>query len=276
MSAKAGDEEGGADTTTNNDNDEWTRIVRKGKKRNTTSRKTTPPAAGPVDNFRPNAAPTLSATDIRAEHDQVTAAWRATEACVQLRALMVRGRGEGAAGPINAVAPAACVPVRRAVCLGLGAFDPADGAWVARRRAHVQLAAFLTMVEGLEESGTTGDIECFYQEPRFAQPDKEFIQALGGKVVESPASYALIDESTLVFGVHLYRDIWAAALERSLPAMFVGTGWDVWEESPGAEKSSDFARIRQMEAGAFAKFAFPQDEHHSFSSTCIYWRKRDE
>lgn len=71
---------------------------------------------------------------------------------------------------------------------------------------------------------------CFYQEPRFAQPDKDFIHALGGKVVESPGSYELVDGATLVFGVHLYRDIWAAALERSLPALFVGTGWNVWEE----------------------------------------------
>lgn len=26
---------------------------------------------------------------------------------------------------------------------------------------------------------------------------------------------------------------------------------------------------------SFGKFAFPQDEHSSFSSTCIYWKKRD-
>lgn len=73
-------------------------------------------------------------------------------------------------------------------------------------------------------------IECFYQEPRFSQPDKDFIATLGGKVIESPESYCIIDETTLVFGVHLYRDIWAAALEKSLPGMFVGTGWDVWDE----------------------------------------------
>lgn len=44
--------------------------------------------------------------------------------------------------------------------------------------------------------------------------------------------------------------------------------------SQGADKSSDFKRIREMDA-AFDKFAFPQDEHSSFSSTCIYWRKND-
>lgn len=44
---------------------------------------------------------------------------------------------------------------------------------------------------------------------------------------------------------------------------------------PGCGKDFDLVRIRQMEMGAFVKFAFPQDEHHSFSSTCIYWKKKD-
>lgn len=86
----------------------------------------------------------------------------------------------------------------------------------------------LALDDAEAQSGTK--IDCFYQEPRFAQPDKDFISSLGGKVVESPESYKLVGADTLVFGVHLYRDIWAAALERSLPGIFVGTGWDVWDE----------------------------------------------
>lgn len=133
MSANAG-EEGGADNSIN----EWTHIGRKGKRSQKKQiSQHSPPAAGSVDNFRPNPAPTLSAADIHAEHEQVSAAWRDTAACTKLREL-VRS---------NAVQ---CVGVRRAVCLGLGAFDPEDGAWVSRRRAHVQLAAFLTMVQTLE------------------------------------------------------------------------------------------------------------------------------
>lgn len=42
----------------------------------------------------------------------------------------------------------------------------------------------------------------------------------------------------------------------------------------GADKSQDFDRIREMDA-TFDKFAFPQDDHSSFSSTCVYWNKRD-
>lgn len=132
MSANAGEERG-----VDNNADEWTHIGRKGKRHNKKQVGHNPPAAGSVDNFRANPAPTLSVADIHAAHEQVSAAWRGTAACAQLRSLVQSNAAE-------------CVGVRRAICLGLGAFDPEDGAWVARRRAHVQLAAFLTMVEALE------------------------------------------------------------------------------------------------------------------------------
>ncbi len=59
--------------------------------------------------------------------------------------------------------------------------------------------------------------------------DTAFLTALGHRIVASPAAYALIDDETLLFAVHLYRPIYAAALQSCLPAIFVGTGWDVWD-----------------------------------------------
>ncbi|ROV88413.1 hypothetical protein VSDG_09223 [Cytospora chrysosperma] len=243
------------------DSSQWTRIVRKGKKNNKkVSRQDETlrlPLGGPVENFRPNGTPLLSVDDIKANHAKVASKWHESECRTKLCHVI----------KTNAMSH---TKITRAVCLGLGAFDPEDGSWVSQRRSHIQLAAFLAIVEILEEmTGLT--IECFYQEPRFAQPDKDFVESLGGKVIDSPGAYDMTDESTLVFGVHLYRDIWAAALKKSLPAIFVGTGWGVWEEYPGAEKSPDFERIREMEA-TFDKFPFPQDDYSSFSSTCIYWK----
>lgn len=123
---------------------EWTRIVRKGRnsKNNISSSSAlaaVPPAAGPAENFLPNAAPKLTLADIQAEHDKVRAKWRASPSYNRLFSL------------VAAKAGASHVGVRRAVCLGLGAFDPEDGSWVARRRSHVQLAAFLGLVEALGE-----------------------------------------------------------------------------------------------------------------------------
>lgn len=55
--------------------------------------------------------------------------------------------------------------------------------------------------------------------------------------------------------------------------MFVDDASDTDYRNPGADKSPDFDRIREMDA-AFDKFPFPQDDYSSFSSTCIYWKKQ--
>lgn len=49
---------------------------------------------------------------------------------------------------------------------------------------------------------------------------------------------------------------------------------DILNRNPGADKSPDFVRIREMDAD-FDKIPFPQDEYSSFSSTCIYWKTQD-
>lgn len=112
-------------------------------------------------------------------------------------------------------------------------FWPSSKYWVRNfppppvSQAPLTCAHLLT--DSRAEKQNHSHIECFYQEPCFAQPDKDFIASTQrGKIVESPHSYDLVDDATLVFGVHLYRDVWADALRRSLPGMFVGTGWDVW------------------------------------------------
>lgn len=206
---------------------QWTRVSRKGKgkrsNRQTKSVEAPPPVAGAPEHFLPNPTPQLSIQDIRANHGKIATKWRSTAGYSKLCEII----------KANAASHA---PITRAICLGLGAFDPEDGSWVAQRRSHIQMAAFLAIVGTLNEVNGGAEmksnthIECFYQDPRFAQPDKDFIASLHGKIVESPDSYRLVDETTLVFGVHLYRDIWADALQRSLPGMFVGTGWDVWEQ----------------------------------------------
>lgn len=128
------------------DSSQWTRIVRKGKGKGKRLEKRPqpqafqPPAAGPVESFQPNASPQLSLGEIEAEHDQIASKWRATE-CRDKLFLIVK---ENAASHVG---------IKRAVCLGLGAFDPEDGSWVARRRSHIQLAAFLDIVKSL---GTRG------------------------------------------------------------------------------------------------------------------------
>jgi hypothetical protein len=74
-------------------------------------------------------------------------------------------------------------------------------------------------------------IKVIFQEPAFEVSDIEFITSLGHEVVDSPAGFDAVDSTTFVFGIHLYRDIYAQIFKNGeLPALFVGTGWDVWSE----------------------------------------------
>ncbi|KPM34490.1 hypothetical protein AK830_g12085, partial [Neonectria ditissima] len=184
--------------------------------------------------------------------------------------------------------------VSRAVNLGVGTFDPVDGARDAKRCSQVQLLAFLVVVDELGsfffpsplsaymsgillnvpppsslEKVTGSKIDCVFQDPVFTQPDRDFLVGLGHRVVEDPVACAMVDAETLLFGVHLYRPVYAAALEKSLPAIFVGTGWDVWDE---LSRTDCLEKMEVMEK-TYKKCAFPQDSHGSaFSSTSIYWK----
>lgn len=68
------------------------------------------------------------------------------------------------------------------------------------------------------------------QEPVLTPNDTTFLkESLSHKIVASPEAFEIVDEQTLVFGVHLYRPVYAAALKKCLPGMFVGTAADVWD-----------------------------------------------
>lgn len=73
----------------------------------------------------------------------------------------------------------------------------------------------------------------------------------------------------------MYRPIYETALEKGLPAAFVGTGWETWDDV-GNLKEGDFARMREMH-DSHRLLPFPPDgSHTTFSSTCLYWLARPE
>lgn len=118
-------------------------------------------------------------------------------------------------------------------------------------------------------------IPCIFQEPLFSASDKAFIESLGHSVVQSPAAFEAVDEHTLLFAVHMYRPIYEKALEKALPAAFVGTGWNTWDDV-GNLKEGEFACMREMHE-SHRLLPFPQDgSHTTFSSTCLYWLPRGE
>lgn len=207
-------------SSTEDAGDEWTRVRRKTRRRGGKSHQVInpglkPQAAAPAPAPRQAAASDLSVQDIQAQHKRIYDQWLDSDCHKNLQQLV-----NTKANP---------VPISQAVCFGIGTFDPEDGAWEVRRRTHVQLAAFLQTVSLLEHRQKTS-IKCFFQEPVFSPNDADFIRQLGHSVVDTPAGFELIDESTLVYGVHLYRQVYSQAIGKAIPAVFVGTGYNVWDK----------------------------------------------
>lgn len=125
-------------TNREDDPSQWTRITRKGKGKKLGRKEEVLrlPVGGPPENFHPNGSPQLTVDDIKANHDRFASKWRATK-CYEQLFCIIKDKS------------ASHEKITRAVCLGLGAFDPEDSSFTAQRRSHIQLAAFLAMVETL-------------------------------------------------------------------------------------------------------------------------------
>jgi hypothetical protein len=116
------------------------------------------------------------------------------------------------------------------------------------------------------------DIRCVVQEPRFTQTDREFCTRLGLEVVDSPDAFAMVDENTLLYGIHMELDIYNQALA-SLPGLFVGASLKEWEKvvNHDSKAKSPLAAFSTMDA-TYASYTFP-DFDYMFSSTIMYCRR---
>ncbi|KAM0808404.1 putative SRR1-like domain-containing protein [Seiridium cardinale] len=242
------------------DGEAWTFVTnkrnRQSGKRAPTLAPTTAPAA-PQTRTTPN----LSVEEIRSDHRKFVQQWVDSKCCNKLK---------------DITQAKSCHPSpTKAVCLGLGSFDPEDGSWQIRRRSHVQLAAFMTFVECVEQL-CGRKVRRIFQEPCFTVGDKEFLTSLGHEIVDSPKGFEEISEDSIVFGIHLYRNIYSAAIEKALPAIFIGTGYDVWERYADS-KDSSWARMRQLHDSCDT-LPFPDDKdfYPTFTSTTIHWLRPNQ
>ncbi|KAI9163732.1 Sensitivity To Red Light Reduced-like, SRR1 [Paramyrothecium foliicola] len=230
------------------------------------------------------AASLRSVAEIEDDYHKFTARWYDSKAYTSLCQIMKN------------IAPAAG-EIDIAVCLGIGTFDPSDGAWEVKQKAFVQLLAFKTMVDeigtspGLScfcppsmacviqvhfeiaanhddppEKHTSTTIPCFFQEPLFTGSDKDFLHKIGHTVIESPKCFSMVGPKSLFFGIHLYRPIYAKSLENALPAIYVGTSWSTWDEQPSVHVA-DLHRLEKMH-NSHSEALFPtQDWGNTFSNT---------
>jgi hypothetical protein len=195
---------------------DWVKVDRRKGRRTRPGAMAAPAPAGSVSLSVPvPSTPSLSLEQVKQEHDRISDQWRSSSSYLRLQELLS--------------SHSTSTSVTKAVCFGLGTFDPVDGAWEQKRKAHIQLAAFLTIVDYLR-SKEGHAVPCFFQDPVFNSVDKAFIESLGHQVVESPVGFQLVEPSALAFGVHLYRDVYSQIIATHIPAVFIGTAYEVWEE----------------------------------------------
>ncbi|CAI4214205.1 unnamed protein product [Parascedosporium putredinis] len=144
-----------------------------------------------------------------------------------------------------------------------------------------------TPVERPDPSG----VRTILQDPVFTSADRRFLAGRGHDVVDDPGAFEALKQvageegaendteargegsSTLLFGVHLYLPVYKRALEGPLPAVFVGTGWDTWDD---INRGEELPALKEMHE-TYEREDFPEEEVLStFSSTCIYWRKTNK
>ncbi|GAB0134661.1 hypothetical protein EsDP_00003023 [Epichloe bromicola] len=212
-----------------------------------------PPPAAPAPASR--AGPPRSLQDISFEYRRLRHDFPSKPCCRSIRRLISDNASSSSR-------------VTKAVCLGIGTFDPPDGAWEAKRRTYTQLLAFEAIVDELEKATDT-TVQCIFQEPLFTDADAEFLASRGYSVVDAPLGSQAVTRDALLYGIHLYRPLYAEALKDGSPAMFVGTGWDTWDQL--MLPVEDLQGLKQMDE-TYQKWEFPQ-QGTAFSSTCLYWRR---
>jgi len=118
---------------------EWSQVTRKrGRKQPTTEQPKASNDQSLLTGIRPNPNPELTVEEIRKYHDLVTQEWQESACWKALQQLLQTCR-ETPGRPT----------VDTAICLGPGPFDPANGSSLTRRTAHMQTAAFGSIVSNL-------------------------------------------------------------------------------------------------------------------------------
>ncbi|KAK0664501.1 hypothetical protein QBC41DRAFT_259211, partial [Cercophora samala] len=238
---------------------EWNQVKRKGRRLRHVSKPVTDEDP-PSDNLQPNPKPEYTIDDLSKYHDNVSRKFEENACWEKLEKILE-----------SALSSQQIPRITKAVCLGTGPYDPADGSSQARWTAHMQTAAFCAIISWIRKE-TQQEIKCYIQEPRFTQIDKEMCSKLDLEAVDSPGGFDLVDENTLLFAIHLELEICNLAMKKSLPAVFIGTGLDEWLRVVDGtkERPGHLHRFFELE-GDHRKLTFP-DLDYIFSSTSIYLR----
>ncbi|KAM3065834.1 hypothetical protein ACMFMF_010763 [Clarireedia jacksonii] len=143
--------------------------------------------------------------EMREDFEYYRKQWETSEAAKHLKEMLKERQG-----------------VKNVVCLGLGSLQSARRE--GRRSSFTQLAALCMILEELGDGSEK--IQCIHQDPQFTDIDKEFLQSLGGTVVDDPAAFSHVTEDSLVYAIHCYAPVYKTISEGPRPKVVIGTDID--------------------------------------------------
>ncbi|KAL8838728.1 MAG: hypothetical protein Q9170_002030 [Blastenia crenularia] len=211
--------------------------------------------------------------DIQSEFQRFNAMWQASEACKKLQDQM------------SSIAKS--LHIQKVVCFAIGTFQ--DGSPTDRCRAHLQLAALLTIKAAFDIS-TSSSMQCFMQDPVLTTLDSEFLLSQGFQTIHDPDGFSIMDGNTLVYLMNAYDFIYRKISECQWPGMLVCDTLDVTINTTNTNNEDDGSGLSEAEIQVLRNMfqgyeevplpeaMFPGVEEgeccvEPIASTAIYWRR---
>ena len=227
------------------DDDGWGHVVG-GKTRKATSKKTWGPTIGDFTIGEYKYAK-KALKEVTVEYEKCKKAWDESEACNDLKEWLKRLE----------------VRVENVVVLGMGSFQHAESKHA--RSAMTQLAGLETLLEALGIEG----VQIIQQDPAFTELDRQFLALRKQKVVADPDAFSEVKESTLVYAIHCYPDVYEKTRAAAIPAVMIGNNLSRKDDKDFVEKYPD---LQKLYDGLDLAFAMPQFRE-DFNDTVVFTRK---
>lgn len=154
----------------------------------------------------------LSEARIKKGYQDKAGKWRASQDAKDVEDILYKRIG-----------PERLSNITKAVCLGSGSFSFSQQAI----SSQWQIAAFIAVVKMLSNmKGQDQEIKLYVQDPAYNTIDRILLNYLGIEILETPAAFALCDESAFVFAPHVQLTLWARDMRQGQTALILGNDVD--------------------------------------------------
>ncbi|KAE8141823.1 hypothetical protein BDV38DRAFT_268116 [Aspergillus pseudotamarii] len=119
-------------------------------------------------------------------------------------------------------------PITKIVALALGSMQPRSmGNWDHRSEFQHALALTLRDLVGKRQGGTSGNVQCYAQDPAYTDTDKSILKKYDINILEDPDAFVEIDDSTIVVTFAPDVPVRQIVADIARPAMMI---WNTCED----------------------------------------------